>query len=307
MRRALFALLVFFLLTACGLVPGLPAPAAPQEPTATPLPTSVAPEFPTIPDRSCLLATLEPIRTNQQQGNLMVWHPEEMTLAYVAPKGRSIWFTGEILLSSGSDYKTPTVLFENTSVFGDLTWSPSGKQLAFVALRQPENVYTVMVTNLETQQTVDILPGEQATLTSGSGSKGIVEWLSENQIRIIASCGADCDVMLDVNLSSGQVVPYGETMRHQADRLSPTRKTLSYDEKTYPPMLSPNWSSRWQEKWRTLMTWIKPGFFLLRKKAQFLLDIGLQTPYESQWASDSRTLALRTDDFIFLFDTECRR
>lgn len=306
MRRALFALLVFFLLTACGLVPGLPAPAAPQEPTATPLPTSVAPEFPTIPDRSCLLATLEPIRTNQQQGNLMVWHPEEMTLAYVAPKGRSIWFTGEILLSSGSDYKTSTVLFENTSVFGDLTWSPSGKQLAFVALRQPENVYTVMVANLETRQTVDILPGEQATLTSGSGSKGIVEWLSENQIRIIASCGADCDVMLDVNLSSGQVVPYGETMRHQADRLSPTRKTLSYDEKTYPPMLSPNWSPD-GKKVAYFDDLDQAWVLLTQEKAQFLLDIGLQTPYESQWASDSRTLALRTDDFIFLFDTECRR
>ncbi|WP_322510070.1 hypothetical protein [Anaerolinea sp.] len=306
MRRALFALLVFFLLTACGLVPGLPAPAAPQEPTATPLPTSVAPEFPTIPDRSCLLATLEPIRTNQQQGNLMVWHPEEMTLAYVAPKGRSIWFTGEILLSSGSDYKTSTVLFENTSVFGDLTWSPSGKQLAFVALRQPENVYTVMVDNLETRQTVDILPGEQATLTSGSGSKGIVEWLSENQIRIIASCGADCDVMLDVNLSSGQVVPYGETMRHQADRLSPTRKTLSYDEKTYPPMLSPNWSPD-GKKVAYFDDLDQAWVLLTQEKAQFLLDIGLQTPYESQWASDSRTLALRTDDFIFLFDTECRR
>lgn len=306
MRRALFALLVFFLLTACGLVPGLPAPAAPQEPTATPLPTSVAPEFPTIPDRSCLLATLEPIRTNQQQGNLMVWHPEEMTLAYVAPKGRSIWFTGEILLSSGSDYKTSTVLFENTSVFGDLTWSPSGKQLAFVTLRQPENVYTVMVTNLETRQTVDILPGEQATLTSGSGSKGIVEWLSENQIRIIASCGADCDVMLDVNLSSGQVVPYGETMRHQADRLSPTRKTLSYDEKTYPPMLSPNWSLD-GKKVAYFDDLDQAWILLTQEKAQFLLDIGLQTPYESQWASDSRTLALRTDDFIFLFDTECRR
>lgn len=306
MRRALFALLVFFLLTACGLVPGLPAPAAPQEPTATPLPTSVAPEFPTIPDRSCLLATLEPIRTNQQQGNLMVWHPEEMTLAYVAPKGRSIWFTGEILLSSGSDYKTSTVLFENTSVFGDLTWSPSGKQLAFVALRQPENVYTVMVANLETRQTVDILPGEQATLTSGSGSKGIVEWLSENQIRIIASCGADCDVMLDVNLSSGQVVPYGETMRHQADRLSPTRKTLSYDEKTYPPMLSPNWSPD-GKKVAYFDDLDQAWILLTQEKAQFLLNIGLQTPYESQWASDSRTLALRTDDFIFLFDTECRR
>lgn len=305
MKRVYSTLWVLFLLTACGLVPGLPAPVAPQAPTSTPLPTSVAPAFPTVPDRSCLLTTLDPIRTNQEQGNLMTWHPEKKMLAYVSPKGRSIWFTGRILLSSEPDFKTPAVLFENLSVFGDLTWSPSGNQLAFVALRLPENVYTIMVTSLDTQQILDLLPGEQAVNTSGSGSKGIVEWLSETQLRIIASCGADCDVMLDIDLPSGRVIPYGETMRHQANRLSPSRRTLSYDEKTYPPMLSPNWSP--DGKKVVYFDDLDQAWVLLtEEKAQFLLDIGLQTPYESQWANDNRTLALRTEDFIFLFDTECR-
>lgn len=305
MKRFILIIWGGFLLTACGLVPGLPAPAAAQEPTPTPLPTSVAPAFPTIPDRSCLLATLDPVRTNQEQGNLLAWHPEEKTLAYVSPKGRSIWFTGRVLLAQEPNFQQPEVLFENISVFGDLTWSPSGNQLAFVALRLPEDVYTVMVTNLENGQTVDLLPGDQATATSGNGSKGIIGWLSESQIRIIASCGIDCDVMLDIDIPSGRVVPYGETMRHQTDRLSPTRKTMPFDETLYPPMRSPNWSP--DGKKVIYFDDLDQAWVLLNEeKAQYLLDIGLQTPYESHWAGDSRTLALRTDDFIFLFDTECR-
>src|SRR5512146_3129279 len=94
------------LLTACGVLPGLPAPPQDTQPTLTPLPTTTAPNFPTVEDRSCPIATLGPLRTVENQGDLMAWMPNAHKLAYVAPALNSNWYAGSLKLASGADFTT---------------------------------------------------------------------------------------------------------------------------------------------------------------------------------------------------------
>ncbi len=304
MKRFLPYLIAALFLTACGILPSLPQPVVDSGPTPTPLPTSSAEGFPTVADRSCLLARLEPLRVEQLQGDLMGWRPDGDELAYVGPAASSNWFAGQLKLAAGPEYASPSPIAGETVVFGDLTWSPNGSVLAFVALRVSDGVYTIMTTSPESQNPVDWMPGENARTDTGISAKAILSWQAGQRLRILSACGPDCDQQMEINLLDGSITTIGEQIRRSKERLAVRNRLVIHDESAYPYMIQPNWSldsskvSYIDEDDRAMV-------LLVDEAVQFILNIGINTPREAKWSYDNRKIAIRTDDFIFVFDTMC--
>lgn len=299
-------IILCLLLTACGILPGLPAPAAADSgPTPTPLPTSTAPEFPTVDDQSCLLAELEPLRTDAQQGDLIAWQPDEDVLAYVGPALNSNWYAGKIMLASGPEFTAPLNLAPEAHVFGDLAWSPDGSLLAYISLRISDDVYTILTSSPQGGSAQDWLSGEIAFTEDGASSKAISEWQGNQRLSVLSACGPDCDQITEINLNNGQISAIGEQIRRAKDRLAITYNQLDYDAEIYPFMPVANWSPD-GEKIVYFDEDDRAWVLLVEGNQQYIIDIGINTPREAKWASDNRLLALRTDDVIYIFDTECK-
>jgi hypothetical protein len=292
-------------LAACGLVPSLPTAVPPDTgPTPTPLPTASSKQFTTVADRSCLLATLTPLRVDAPQGDLLAWRPASSDLAYVGPASNSNWFVGTLHLVSGPDYQNPIQMAPDALVFGSLAWSPSGDQLAFAALRLSDSVYTLMTAPAAGGSSQDWLPGETAHTGPQSSRKAIQRWTDDDHLRYLSACGPDCDQIMQLDLTDGQVSQVGEQIRLDKASLDVHNNVIDYDETFYPYMIDPTWSAD-LSKIAYVDEDDRAMLLLVKDQVQYILDIGVGTPREAQWAPDNRTLALRTDDVIYLFDTLC--
>jgi hypothetical protein len=324
MLKRLIPILFCLLIAACGKIPGLPAAVVDSGPTPTPLITSTAPEFSTVPDRTCQVGSLEPLRSAKlPQGDLLAWAPDSLKLAYIAPELNSNWYLGLLKLASGPDFKSPINLSPDTPAYGSLSWSPDGSLLAFISLRLTDNVYTAMtvpvpasaapttaassstaVANTTTLAT-DWLPGQPAHTDTSSSLKTVQGWPANDRLRIVTSCGIDCDQALDIDLTTGTVTPYGKTARHNQARFALSLHQLTYDEKTYPVMTQPNWSPD-NKKVVFFDDDDRVWILIVDEKVQYIVDAGQGFPRETKWAYDNRHLAVRTDNLIYIFDTECK-
>jgi hypothetical protein len=304
----ILGLFLLLFLTGCGQLrqaPGIrmlfETPVAEGGPTPTPLPTSVAPAFPVVAPRACKVAELESLRTDLPQGDLMAWSPVDSTLAYLGPASNSIWYTGQIHLAQAPDFTPGDNLAPDIAAWGDLTWSPEGDALAFVAWRLPD-AYTLMTVAQSGGTPVDLLPGASAVTDARDSSKAIREWRS-GFIYALSACGDDCDQTLTINPDTGSFSS-GEPGRSQKDRLKPSRRVETFDEDIYPAMEMPNWSPDGKQVVyfdAADRVWV----LLTADRLQYILTIPITFPREAKWSSDNRWLALRSDDMIEIFDTTC--
>lgn len=305
MHRILLFLIASLLLASCGMLPELPQAVVDTGPTPTPLPTSSAEGYPTVADRACLLAKLEPLRVEQLQGDLLAWRPDLDELAFVGPASSSNWFTGRLMLAAGPEYNASTPIGGETVVYGDLSWSPDGSILAFVALRVSDGVYTIMTITADDANPIDWLPGESARTGDLISSKAIIAWQAGQRLRFLSACGPDCDQEYQLNLTDGSVTAIGEQIRRSKERLALRSHQVTYDEATYPYMLQPNWSHD-NSKIAYIDEDDRAMVLLVDEQIQYIMDIGINTPRETKWSYDNRKLAVRTDDWIFIFDSMCK-
>jgi len=285
--------------------------------TPTPLPTSTAKDYPVVVSPACKIAEMESLRTQQPQGDQVAWRPDGQMLAYLGPGISSNWYSGQVLLTTPPDYQDPETVAPDAFAFGDLAWAPDGGMLAFVAFRQPDT-YTVMV-HAPGGAVIDLFQTENARTDTWSGSKAIVGWDSVSVLRVLASCGEDCDQTLQIDVQSGQITPVGEVLRKSPDRLRPRPLVKTFEPTTFPPAMSkPNWLTRVSPQMKT-PAWTADGrkaayidnqiyawVLLLDEKIQYMLDTPYVDVQELKWAPDGRVIAVRTDDQVVLFDTECK-
>lgn len=311
-RHALILVLTL-LLTACLSTPD----AAPSGPTPTPLPTTTAPEFPVVASAACPLARFPALRTLQPQGDLIAWSPDGAWLAYVAPAATSNWFTGSLHLAAKPDFVEPVTTASEMLVFGDLTWSPDSQNLAYVTFLQPD-VYSVAVSSIAGFPARDVFNTFNPRTDAWGSSKVVRGWRSPTLLEILTSCGDDCDQMVEIDLAAGTATPVGETLRKAPDRLWPQPDERDYDPLRFPLMWQEIWPSRLSPQmkrptWtsngikvayidRTLTAWV----LLTDSKQQYMLDTPFVDVQELKWSPDGRYLALRTDDDVYIFDTECQ-
>ena len=183
-----------------------------------------------------------------------------------------------------------------------------------MAFRQSDGVYTAMTSPAEGGLPTDWLPGKLAQTDTGSSLKSIQSWQAGRRLRVISSCGDDCDQVLDIDTHTGEVSPFGEQTRRDAHRWDPVLHQVVVDKENYPeviiadyPLMKlPNWS--WDNK---KIAFIDEDDYvrvlLVDGKAQYILQTGLESAREIKWSSDNRLLAVRMDDFIYIFDTECKK
>jgi dipeptidyl aminopeptidase/acylaminoacyl peptidase len=309
--------LLFLLLLALGCKPRTTS--VEDVSTATPLPTSTAKDYPVVVSPACQLGKFEALRTRQAQGDLLAWDPSGSRLAFAGPGANSNWYSGRLYLVSGPEYTTPIVLAPQTELFGSLVWSPDGKAVAFVAFRPPDT-YTVMTANPANGRTIDLFSNQDAHTDPYGGSKVVQEWRTDGTLRVLTSCGDDCDQMLSINTNTGEVIESGEQIRKARDRLFPRPSERKFEETSFPPdmrtptpggsllsvpqMKAPDWT-RDGKKAVYIDTDLYAWVLMADQKVQYELDTPNTNVQEAKWAPDGRYLALRTDDNVIVFDTGC--
>ena len=285
--------------------------------TSTPLPTSTSKNYPVVAQQACELAKFEVLRTREAQGNLLAWDPTSTRLAYLGPAAGSNWFSGRVQLSEGPDFKETRPMAADTAAIGGLTWQPAGGLLAFVAFRQPDT-YTVMSVNPQSGTVVDLFANQEAHTDPWGGSKVVVAWQSGSVLRVLSSCGDDCDLILDIDTATNQITPVGEQLRKAKERLWPRTLAETFTPTLFPPAMSrPGWIKRispqmkmpdWSRNGKKVVyidNFINAWVLRIDQKVQYQLYTPNVDVQEALWAPDSRYLAVRTDDQVLIYDTEC--
>ncbi len=305
-------ILIAFLLSACSSAAASETGGA----TPTPLPTSTAPEYPIVATQACQLARFPALRTRQPQGDLLAWTPDSRTLAFVKPAANSNWFSGTLQIVSAPDFAAPVSLSSELLVYGDLTWAPDGARIAYIIFRQPDT-YSAAVSTPQDAVPLDLFSTTDPRTDAFDSSKAIQSWRSASVLRILSSCGEDCDQTYEIDLQTGLVSRVGEQLRKAKDRLVPEPNQREYDETVFPVMWQTTWAARLSPQMKR-PTWTLDGkkvayidrtvyAWVLRvdKKLQYALNTPNVDVQELKWSPDGRFLALRSDDDVYIYDTEC--
>ena len=307
--------------TGCGTLPFQPT--LQGESTLTPTATLDPSGYQAVAPRACMVGdwhTLQAERrqggvTTWLQGNLLAWQPGTSNLAYLAPGERSSWFTGVLMLVDGPDFIEPRQLAPTILVNGDLTWSPTGEWLAFLAFRPNEGLYTVMVVNQDGSQLIDLFPTDLARTDQRTSQKAIIGWRNNQTVEVIASCGEECRIAyaIDITAPPGPILtptPVGH-YRTLQDNLQIERRGQTVTPEAFPKVIStpavsiPDWSPD-----ERMVTYLDRRGILwvlsIEERINYPLEIGLRDVYEKRWSSGSNHLAIRAEDRIFVFQVPCR-
>lgn len=270
-----------------------------------------------VDTRACLITDWTTMQSNLPQGDLMAWQPleENANLAYVGPSTRSSWFIGDLILAKSPDFTERISLAPGVYATGDLTWSPSGDTLAFLAFRPNENLYTVMTVRADGSSLVDHFPTDLARTDARTSQKAIIGWKDEKTLQVISSCGEECRNAYDINVAGAPEPALTPTplsdYTELRQNLQLTRRVQEYAAENFPRIFNtpdtskPHWSPK--DRWvayldKKLLLWVLSP----EEKITFLVDIGLRDVSETQWAPDESRLAIRAEDRIFVFQIPCQ-
>jgi Tol biopolymer transport system component len=244
------------------------------------------------------------MQTGDEQGDLLAWSPDGSQLAYITREANG-WFTGSLALASGADFSEHTPLTQNVAVYGDLTWSRTGEQIAFVGLRPNPQTFTVYVYDLPTGRLTDLFPGDAAVTDAYASKKAVERWNDMRHVLVILSCGPGCERRVEVNTLDATQRPGDETYKALGTAIAPTRRLVEYDPDSFPKvMIAPNWSpdgARMVYFDRRANPWV----LVMQPPGKFGLDVGSEAALESYWSPDSEWLAIRTDGHVLVYRFGC--
>lgn len=265
---------------------------------ANPLPTEMAGQgLRVVPADVCQVQEYETVSNSDPQdatmadphGDMMAWSPERDELAYLRPvNGRWAWFVGDLVVY---DFEMQKEVYttKNLEVFGDLTWSPDGADMAYIVLNPAEKVYTVYVGGLTQSLSVDIF-GSSAKTDDYSSKKGIIGWDSGRNIVATSSCGLDCSRSYNYNTETQILTKQTET-RKNAD----TSLTL-VNQNTSPNGL---WKVVVDQKDNVWLAKVDSGVASVISAGDAVREI--------KWSSSSKYLAIRYIDNVKIYDVTCKK
>ncbi len=269
-----------------------------QTPTVVlhPTPTS---DFQTVISPVCQKAEWDGTITQDGQGDMMAWSPKADDLAFMAQKNAS-WFVGDLAIVKGPNFSEVNDPYPTTSVYGDVTWSNDASLIAFVALRQADGLYTVMVTRPSGSGLKDLMLGKVAKTDDHASPKAILDWPNLALMEVELTCGSDCLQTAQVNPTTGSQTVSPDTRRAK-DRLGGKIKTyvLDYDKAVYPAMISPNWSPDGKKIAYSTDSgeiWAID----VQGGTRYPIDLN-RSGLETKWSMDSRYLAVRTERVVTVY------
>ncbi len=254
-------------------------------------------------DRTCDLVDLIPIHSDKPQGTMIAWAPDGHHLAYVAPADRFWgWYEGDLVIYD-VDGRKELQSTRDVRVAGDITWSPDGTKIAFIALHSPENRYTVEIYNLSDGSLTDLYPDLPAT-DSFASLKGIDDWTSNTTLDVSETCGIDCVDVVEHDLTTGQEQKIKEIRGDEDTSLKViTNQQFATSDLQW---LLANWSPD--------INWVvfadsKDVVWMAQPKQQvkFPIDIQNDEMQESAWSPDSQYVAVRGLEHIFVFSVNCKK
>jgi hypothetical protein len=273
--------------------------------------TTLAPnEFRVISAQACPITSFNALRADTLQTGSLALKPGSYGIAYVAPRSDQQWYNGDLVIASGPNFATQTSLSNNIQVVGDLLWSPDGALIAFVAFRQEDNVYTVMVTR-EKGSPIDLFPDLAARSDKFSSPKTLLQWKNNDTISVALSCGVDCAQAVDINVTDSTS---SSTSSGQPTDLPVRKGTLipaavanderSYDVKLFPTMSNPTWSPD-----GNLVAYLNdtsdPWLLSINDRTIYPLNVNGALVVEMKWSLDGKMIALHLDGSIEIFKIGC--
>ena len=265
---------------------------------SSPLPTAMAGEgLRVVPAAVCLRQDYVTVSVNDQpddvsydpQGDLLAWNPNRDELAYLRPTaGRWGWFVGDLVVY---DFELKKEIFTTTTleVFGDLTWSPDGTNLAYVVLNPDEKSYTVYVGGLAQSLSTDIF-GTSARTDDYSSKKGITGWNDSTSLLVTSSCGLDCSRGYNFNTDTQVLSTQAETRKSEDQSLILANQNTSPD-------------GAWQV---TVDVDNNVWLAKLASKTASIISTG-KIVREIKWSASSKYLSIRFTDDIKIFDVTCKK
>lgn len=251
-------------------------------------------------------------------GGIMEWADDAPLLAYVAPENRYWgWFSGDaVVLNFADDAKVPDeygnipqglspseLSTTDLHAFGDFAFSPDHSRLAFVALRQSEKLYTVMVASLDSglKNVVDLFPDAAAETDAYASDKSVIRWINDNIVQVASSCGIDCEQIYNADVRTGALTREEQVRKHGHDGRVQENHVKEYDDRNYPVMNNANWSPDENFVFYTdarYQTWI----IRESSKQQYQLPVDGRDVLQTRWSTDSRFLAIRYEDKIEVYE-----
>jgi hypothetical protein len=134
----------------------------------------------------------------------------------------------------------------------------------------------------------DIFASTSAKTDDWASTKGVTEWADNNNLVVTSSCGPDCARIYNYNLEAGSLTIQGDERKSEDPSLHLINETTS-----------PNGN------WTTAADALD-NFWLANSRTNkaFILLAGV-VPQEIKWSADSRYLALRTEDKVYIYQVNC--
>jgi len=292
-------LLLALVLAGCGTVGG---EAELVEATVTPLPTTNPTEGLRVTvSKACHVATLPTIQVDEVSGDMMGWNSDSSIFAYIAPtNGQWGWYSGNLVLKSMETGETSAT--RDLKAVGDITWSPEGSRIAFIGLQSPENLYTAMVLQISDMTVLDLYSTGAAIDDFGS-KKGILAWSSgSSQVRVVETCGVDCSRVVGIDLigQTHQILSTGRMQDDHSLEIVLNQKGITPHEDWFLTDASPDGSHIFYVD-EDGQAWIVTQ----DEGSKYRLELDLEDVLESKWSPDSKLIAVRTNQMIFLYDLSC--
>jgi hypothetical protein len=261
-----------------------------------------------IPADNCLVGTTSTIDVTDPQGDLVSWSPVQNTIAFVAPSTGSSWswYLGDLVtISNLSAAQVYTI--SNGGVFGDLTWSPDGKTIAFVARRFGDNTFTAMILQIDTGHLTDLFPDKEAHTDSLTSPKGIVNWIDNTNLVVATSCDGDCVQLIKVNALNGAKEAYssGPIRKKDDHSLDITKIEPTSIPTSYPTMTDPNWGPDTNKNELIYFDDNDNAQFISGSSTPAPLGVGYNRNGETKWSYDSKFVAVRVDDNLYIYKADC--
>jgi len=255
-------------------------------PTVIAMPTQLSVQT-RVESQTCEIAQQVTIQTDDKQGDLMAWSPQGDQLAFVQPVNQySGWYIGDLVIYD-LDKKEVVFTSKDKAVFGDLNWAPDGSALAYVELDQGAGIYTVKIAIPKDGNELDIF-GDAASTDTFASKKGIISWLSMDDLSVTSICGSDCVRLYQYNYVSRTLNPGDEIRYNENTSLDLVNESNSPDGK---------WSITLDEKNNSWLSSVAENRISLLLAGTVVNEI--------KYSNDSRFLALRTNGQVLIYELGC--
>ena len=259
---------------------------------ANPLPTQLAgQDLQVVSEQACLVKDFATIHTEDPQGDLISWSPVNDELAFLRPENQSwSWYIGNLVIYDPKLDKE-ILTTQSQAVFGDLTWSPEGRSLAYIILDQNTATYTVRLAGLDDNTNIDIFGVNQTAGTDNESSKkGIRGWSSANILSVVSSCGQDCMTVFDFSKAAKSLAQQGD------ERKSDDKSLTISNEDTSP-----------DGKWQITIDEVDNIWFTSKDEGRVSLLLTATPVNEIKWSTDSKYFALRTAGNVMIYEPVCTK